>query len=173
MSTFLADAQWRGRRADMVLRAATEADVSDLVRLNASVQEMHARHVPTHIKMPSADPGCAEFFRKILADPTACLIVAVEESSIAGNFFAKEVKQEESWIRPALRTFMLEHIAVDPALRRKGIGHALISRFFDEARSRGIGRLGLCCWAFNEDGRRFFRRHGFTEVHTRWERVIE
>ena len=169
---FWAADRWVGRRGDMVLRRATEADVPDLVRLNVGVQEMHARHAPDHIKMPSGDPGCAEMFRQMVVDPTACLVVAQEGQAVVGYFFAKEVKQEESWIRPALRTFMLEHFVVDPAHRRKGIGQALISRFFDEARGRGIARVGLCCWAFNEEGRRFFRRHGFEEIHARWDRKI-
>ena len=156
----------------MVLRPATEADLPGLVRLHSTVQEMHARHAPAHIKMPSADPACAEFFRKTLAEATSCLVVAEEGKAVAGYFFAQEVKREESWIRPALCVFMLEAIAVDPVFRRKGVGHALMSRFFDEARSRGIGRVGLVCWSFNEDGKRFFRGHGFDELHARWEREV-
>jgi GNAT superfamily N-acetyltransferase len=156
----------------MVLRPATEADLPSLVRLASIVQEMHAHHAPAHIKMPSADPGCAELLRKMLTDPAACIIVAEEGQSVIGNFFAKEVKQEESWIRPELRTFMLEHIVVDPAVRRKGIGRRLIEQFFDEAKTRGIGQVGLCCWSFNEAANRFFRRHGFAELHVRMERNL-
>lgn len=163
---------WDGRRGDMVLRPATEADLPALVLLSSSVQELHARHVPAHIKMPSADPGCARLFRGSLAEPTASLVVAEEGQSIAGYFYAQEVKRDESWIRPAIRCFMLEAIVVDPAFRRKGIGHALINRFFDEARGRGVVRAELTCWNFNEEANRFFRRHGFSELHVRFERGV-
>ena len=111
-------------------------------------------------------------FHKMLAEPTACLVVAEEGQSIIGYFFAQEAKREESWVRPALCVFMLEHIAVDSAFRCKGIGHALITRFLDEARSRGISRAELVCWIFNEEASRFFRRHGFTDLHTRFERSV-
>ena len=156
----------------MVLRAATEADLPDLVRLNAYVLDLHARHEPGHFKPSSDDPGPADMFRKLLADAAACLVVAEEGEAVVGSFYAQDVAREESWIRPASRTFMLEHLVVDPAFRRKGIGQALINRFFDEARTRGIFRVGLFCWNFNEDGRRFFRRHGFAELHARYEREL-
>ena len=154
----------------MLLRPATETDLPALVRLSSSVQELHAWHVPAHIKMPSPNPGCADLFREALAEQTGCVVVAEEAQSIVGYFFAQEVKREESWVRPALRFFMLEHIAIDPVFRRKGIGHALITRFFDEALSREIGRAELVCWNFNEEAGQFFRRHGFTNLHARLER---
>jgi ribosomal protein S18 acetylase RimI-like enzyme len=156
----------------MVLRPATDADLPELLGLNASTQELHAREVPTHFKMPSADAGCAEMLRKMLAEPTACLVVAEEGEAVIGYFFAQEVAREESWVRPALRHFILEHIAVNSPFRRRGIGQALIERFFDEAKLRGIAQAGLSCWSFNGEANRFFRRHGFTELHVRMERNL-
>jgi GNAT superfamily N-acetyltransferase len=156
----------------MVLRPATEADLPALVYLYSSVQELHARNVPAYFKMPSSDPGCSELFRKSLGEVTACLVVAEEGQLIIGCFFAQEVKREESWIKPALCVFMLEHIAVNPAFRRKGVGDALIGRFFDEARVRGICRVELVCWNFNAEANQFFRRHGFTDLYARFEKCI-
>ena len=156
----------------MLLRPAIEADLPALVRLNSSTQELHAQHVATHFKMPSADPGCAELLRKTLADPKACVVVAEEGQAVVGYFFAQEVAREESWIRPALRHFVLEHIAVDFAWRRKGIGQTLIERFFEESKSRGIGQVGLYCWRFNENANRFFGRNGLTELYVRMERNL-
>jgi ribosomal protein S18 acetylase RimI-like enzyme len=154
----------------MVLRPATEADLPALVGLNSGVQELHARHVPTHIKMPSGDPGSAELFRKMLAEPTACTVVAEEGQAVVGYFFAQEVKRDESWIRPALCVFVLEHFAVDPAFRRQGIGTALMGRFLQEAVARGISQTELVCWDFNAAARAFFRQHGFRQLHARMER---
>jgi len=156
----------------MELRPATASDLPALVRLSSSVQELHARSVPAHIRMPTSDPGCAGLFRKALAEPTACLVVAEKAELVVGSFCAQEMTREENWLRPALRIFTLEHIVVDPAFRRQGIGDALIKRFLAEARSRRIDRADLVCWNFNEEANQFFRRHGFREVHARYERAV-
>jgi len=47
-----------------------------------------------------------------------------------------------------------------------------MTRFFDEARTRAIGRAELVCWNFNEEAGQFFRRHGFADLHARLERKV-
>ena len=50
-------------------------------------------------------------------------------------------------------------LATDPALRRRGVGHAVIERLVETARELGVARL--FCLTF-ETG--FFGRHGFVEI---------
>ncbi len=65
----------------------------------------------------------------------------------------------------------LHHISVRPACSRKGVGEALIGAWRAAASELGITLLALDVWTFNEDARRFFRRHGFTAYNERlWNR---
>lgn len=50
-------------------------------------------------------------------------------------------------------------LAVDPAVRGQGVGHALLDRLLERARDLGIRRL--FCLTFEVD---FFARHGFKEI---------
>ena len=51
-------------------------------------------------------------------------------------------------------------LAVDPAVRGQGVGHALVEHLFASARELGISRL--FCLTFETA---FFERHGFHEIH--------
>lgn len=57
-------------------------------------------------------------------------------------------------------------IAVDPAHRGRGIGTALLERFFAEARARGAQRLFLEMREGNP-AESLYRRHGFASVGRR------
>ncbi|MCE0499593.1 MAG: GNAT family N-acetyltransferase [Methylacidiphilales bacterium] len=155
-----------------MIRLATEADLPALMRLNAMVQELHARREPESFKILSDEAACIEWFRKILAEPANCVFVAEKDQSVIGYLFAQEVKREESWMRPPAHLFMLEHIAVAPEFQRKGYGHALMGRFFSEAKRRGIPRAEVVHWGFNDAAGRFFKRYGFTTLHLRLAAVV-
>lgn len=51
-------------------------------------------------------------------------------------------------------------LAVQPGLRRRGIGHRLLVALLDRARALGLERV--FCLTFEVD---FFRRHGFHPIH--------
>ena len=50
-------------------------------------------------------------------------------------------------------------LATDPAMRRRGVGHAVIERLIETAREVGVARL--FCLTFEVD---FFTRHGFEVI---------
>ena len=50
-------------------------------------------------------------------------------------------------------------LAVDPAVRGQGVGHQLLERLLDRARTLGVRRV--FCLTFEVD---FFARHGFAEL---------
>jgi ribosomal protein S18 acetylase RimI-like enzyme len=154
-----------------MIRAATETDLPALVRLNAMVQDLHARSLPAHFKLPG-EAGPADWFRKILAESATAIWVAEEDQSVVGYLFAQEVQKEENWLRPSQRVFLLEHLAVASEFRRKGIGHALVSRYFAEAKERGIARTEVVHWCCNEAAGCFFRKHGFEPLYVRLGREI-
>jgi ribosomal protein S18 acetylase RimI-like enzyme len=157
----------------MELRKATESDLPALVRLNAEVQDLDAHRTSGHFKIPGQGDEAEEMFRAFLENPAMCVVVAVKNDAVAGYFFASEKKREESWIRPARRILELEHIAVDSAMRRQGIGQALMERFLDEARERGVDSAEVCYWDFNAEAARFYQGLGYAKMHSRVEKPLK
>jgi len=55
-------------------------------------------------------------------------------------------------------------LAVEPVLRRRGVGSALLAWLEMTARVAGIGLIRLEARSANRIARSFYRRHGFTET---------
>jgi len=56
----------------------------------------------------------------------------------------------------------LQHLAVDPAYRGKGIGRALLNRCFEGLRVAGIARCNIFVYADNEKGKAFWHKAGWS-----------
>ncbi len=68
---------------------------------------------------------------------------------------------------PAPGEAHLLNISVLPEFQRSGIGSALLSMLFDQARDQGAGRMLLEVRAGNLAALAFYRRHGFMEIGRR------
>src|SRR6476646_8244762 len=55
----------------------------------------------------------------------------------------------------------LHHLAVDPLVRRRGIGAGLAERALDGLREQGIGKCHLFVLADNDEGRAFWSSSGW------------
>ncbi|HEY4535457.1 MAG TPA: GNAT family N-acetyltransferase [Enteractinococcus sp.] len=58
----------------------------------------------------------------------------------------------------------LEELYVRPALRDQGIGTHLFTAALDDARSRGCCEMHIGVDAIDVDARRFYERHGFSNL---------
>lgn len=56
----------------------------------------------------------------------------------------------------------IQHTAVAPEYRRRGIGRRLVARALDALRSHGITKVALVAFRKNEGGNAFWERQGFT-----------
>jgi amino-acid N-acetyltransferase len=97
--------------------------------------------------------------RKLLNKPTVTLYEDVQEFWVAENVETGSVvgcgALHVMWEDLAeVRT-----LAVDPAMRGKGIGHLLLEHLLSTARELGVRRL--FCLTFEVD---FFGSHGFAEI---------
>jgi amino-acid N-acetyltransferase len=97
--------------------------------------------------------------RKLLNKPTVTLYEDVQE------FWVAESVETGSVVGCGALHVMWEDLAevrtlaVDPAMRRKGIGHLLLEHLVSTARELGVRRL--FCLTFEVD---FFASHGFAEI---------
>lgn len=59
---------------------------------------------------------------------------------------------------------MLDELYVAPAHRNRGVGTALLQRGFEEIRKRNAGELQINVDEVDTDARRFYERHGLTNI---------
>jgi GNAT superfamily N-acetyltransferase len=162
---------FNGGAMSILVRRASKADAEAISRLNADVQAVHATALPGWFKPPSAGTLPPEAAAELIQDPDSLVFLAELESEPAGYAYAEVIRRPEEPWREAYEMVYLHHISVRPACRRKGVGDVLIQAWRTAAGELGITLLALDVWSFNEDARRFFRRHGFTAYNERlWNR---
>ena len=66
----------------------------------------------------------------------------------------------------------IHQISVNPDVREKGLGQALLQEVIRLAEDLDISEIALDTWAFNRRAREFFAGRGFLEYNIRmWRRV--
>lgn len=99
-----------------------------------------------------------EDYETMLASSGDWILVAENPSGNPAGFLAARAVAGEAEIL---------NIAVEPAMRRRGAGRALLEAAVAEARERGARRLYLEVRATNEPARSFYFACGFAEVGRR------
>jgi len=155
----------------LTIRRATARDAGTLSMLNADVQAIHAAALPWWFKPPGPESFPPAAAAALIAKPEKLVFIAEADSDAAGYAYAEVIRQAETPFRHAYEMVYLHHISVRPAQRRRGVGSALIAAVRSAADEIGITLLGADIWSFNDVGRAFFRRHGFTTFNERlWNR---
>jgi ribosomal protein S18 acetylase RimI-like enzyme len=103
---------------------------------------------------PAPPPG-TPFFGVHTTPPD--VLVAVVDGQVAGYVTLKPATE----LRASDHVLHITGFAVDEALRRRGVGRALMEAAIDEARRRGARRLTLRVLASNLGARRLYERCGF------------
>ena len=85
-----------------------------------------------------------------------------------GYLYAVEAHRGVNPFTTEQHTLYIHHLAVDPAVRRRGVGSAMVAAAETYARAHGLSGLRLDSWLFNT-GAHAARRHrtplGFNSQH--------
>ena len=156
----------------MLIRAATEADLDHLVRLNDQVQAQHARAHPSQFKFPT-DPGrVGKFFRRLLLKPALYgVIVAEGAGGVVGYLWFEKQNKPGSVFSHGKKRLLVHHVCVDEAHRRHGIARNLFGFVDGFAEAEGFDEVVLDTWADNAAARACFTALGFQPCRvTFWNR---
>ena len=143
-------------RTPPVVRAATEADLEDLLALYAVLDEMQ---LPWRVFEPRLDQMAeAEVrFRAALSDPDARVCVAVRARAIVamgiGRVGVASLVSDE-------RSLELTSVVVRPGDRGRGIGRTIVEDLLAFGRSRGVRVVSLRVFAENRDAVTFWTSLG-------------
>jgi len=129
---------------ELSVRAARKSDLGEVSRIE------HASF---------ADPWGPGDFRSVLDSPQTIFLVAGDESSeaLAGYAIALTVLDESEIL----------NIAVDPAVRGRGLGGRLLDSAIDEVVKRGAVAAFLEVRESNVAARQLYRSRGFEELSRR------
>jgi GNAT superfamily N-acetyltransferase len=141
------------------LRRALASDAGTVAALNVHVQGWHAAHYPT-VFHATPDPAAltAHFAERLVDADVICLLAG---DPVVGYALCALQVRAASVFSPPQRRLLVDHIAVDPAARRQGVGRALLVAARGLARDLGCDEILLDTWEANHDAHAFFAANGF------------
>ena len=153
------------------LRRAVLDDAAALTSLNEHVQRLHVDAALDHFA--AVDPAAAQaFFTAQLAEDSTIVWIAELDGRAVGYLYAVRAHRAANPFTTEQHTLYIHHLAVDPAVRRRGVGSAMFTAAAEHARVTGLAGLRLDSWLFNEAAHAFFLSQGFEPVLTHFARGI-
>jgi GNAT superfamily N-acetyltransferase len=143
------------------VRLATIDDAEIIARQTSTVQQLHTDALPDVFKPPSADLFAAQKLAALLQDPDSVVAVAEMDGRIVGHIYGAIVRRAENAFNHAGAHMYIHQIGVDDAVRRRGVGTALVEFVRDRTVALGLSVLHVDHWAFNARAASFFEACGF------------
>lgn len=150
-----------GAKSSVSVRRAGKQDCAAISEINASIQRLHADVHPDFFKQPSATTFPPDYVAELIERPDTVMLVAETGGRVVGYLYGDVTPAMETSSTRAFDRFFIHHVAVAPHFQGTGCGTALVETAKQEARSRGIHRMALATWAFNQRALRFFEQQGF------------
>jgi ribosomal protein S18 acetylase RimI-like enzyme len=151
----------------MEIRRATVSEAGIVAQLNREVQQLHAGALPHLFKPPSGDAFSPDAFARLVADDETHILIGWLGDTPVGYVYAEFARRPENAFRHALDLCYVQQISVDRPYHKRGYGEQLIKAVVELARARGVARIELDVWAFNQNARGFFARQGFAVYNER------
>jgi GNAT superfamily N-acetyltransferase len=146
---------------DVVIRAATSADLPVLGRLGALLMHAHYEFDPKRFLAPGndAEEGYAWFLGTQLRNKDAAVFVADRDGEVLGYVYA--AVEPLSWKELRDECGFIHDIVVEERGRRSGLATALIERAIEWLRERGMPRVVLGTADRNHAAQCLFTALGF------------
>jgi GNAT superfamily N-acetyltransferase len=147
---------------DFTIRPGRREDAADAARLWMRSAEEHTGHDRIYATAPGAERVMRRFLADLTSGSHAFLFVAESAGRTVG-FISGELREGSPTFRQ--RTWAsVDDVFVEPELRNRGMGRALLKSVEAWARERGADGISLQVAAANGRGRKFYGDLGFREV---------
>ena len=142
------------------IRFAKENELARVNELRKQVNDLHVEGKPEIFRAGFNDE-LRDFIYKIWKDPEQKIVVAELNGVVCGFAVLHHIHRPENpFMRE--RDFMdVDEICVDKEYRRQGIATKMISFIRNYTKEKGIKRLELNMWEFNQDALAFYEAVGF------------
>lgn len=152
---------------DLIIRDATMQDYPAMCELFEEGDHLHREALPDIFRKPRGAPREETVIRAFVTDPEIGVLVAEEGDQVIGCLIVMVRKAPEYPILVPLRYAMIDVIVVRRDHQRNGVGRALMHRAETWALARGIDRVELNVFEFNQEARAFYERLGYTTLSRR------
>jgi GNAT superfamily N-acetyltransferase len=145
---------------DFRIRPATRADLPRLIELLQ--QDTAGPRKRVDDAGPPLPSEYDDAFREIDSDGNSLLLAGELDGNVVATLqlsFLRHLTHRGG------RVALVEAVRVDPTLRRRGLGAALMAWVVAEARRRGCFRVQLTSHQQRRDAHRFYERLGFVASH--------
>ncbi|MGI6334346.1 MAG: ribosomal protein S18-alanine N-acetyltransferase [Saccharofermentanales bacterium] len=129
---------------DLVIRAATDRDLDDLVGLEKACFDI-----------PWSRESLAD---ELTANPLARILVAEQSDGLLVGYLS-------GWV--VLDELQINNLAVDPESRRQGVGRCLLRKMIAMAKSENLSSISLEVRTSNQAARSLYASFGFSPVGVR------
>jgi diamine N-acetyltransferase len=146
-----------GTPDEVRIRYARHKDFQALSGLFEEVDELHRQHLPDLYRKARGAPREESYISGLIRDPDAAVIVAQLGAQIVGLLVAWIHRTPEMPYLVPVHYAMIDTVVVTQNTRGRGIGHALMTQAEVWARERGVNRIELNVFAFNEEALSFYR----------------
>ncbi len=145
----------------ILVRPAGAYDLETIVALNTVVQAFHATRNPGYFKVDPRPREVADLLADQIRRPGHHVFLASIRERDVGYVWCEVQDIDPTALTHRVRRLFVHHVAVAESARRRGVGGALLDEVDGLARERGIDRVDLSAWSFNEPARRLFEKRGY------------
>ncbi|HEX2294831.1 MAG TPA: GNAT family N-acetyltransferase [Actinomycetota bacterium] len=143
------------------MRPAVASDRAELVRLLDEMKAHHREFDPDEGRFNVPEDDLDGFVSEVLADAGVTVLVVEGEDRLLG--FVQYRILPKSWGRSC----EIDLLAVDEAVRGRGLGTAMMREVERLARGSGAGGVRLNVSLGNDGARRFYERLGYAQSGVR------
>ena len=151
--------------SDLILRAATAADVPALAALgrDSFVDKFGYMYRPEDLAAFIAEVHSPATVTAEMADPERRYCLAEIDGALAG-YCKLAIPSTLGEHHRADRPIEIKQLYTAPGMTGRGIGAALMDWAMAEARNHSADAIHLSVWSGNEGAQRFYARYGFAKV---------
>lgn len=154
-----------------MIREAGPSDVDALVELTLQVQRLHVANEPERFVTPSS-AAVAAWWSERLSDHGWYALVAEIDGACVGYVLFERIDRPAAVFTAGQQALYLHHIGVDPSVRHRGIGRALLHAVEQAAAEHGLQQVALDTWSFNTTAQAFFTACGYEPYNLRLRRRL-
>ena len=155
-----------------MIREAGTDDLEALVDLNLHVQRLHVDEEGERFVEPPREAVAAWWSERLADEGWRSLVADIDGHCVAYVLF-ELIDRPAGTFTAAMRALYIHQIGVDPAVRRRGIGRALLEAVEREATELGAQQVALDTWSFNATAQGFFTGCGYEVYNVRLRRRLQ
>jgi ribosomal protein S18 acetylase RimI-like enzyme len=152
---------------ELTIREAVAADYADICDIFKEADDLHREHLPHIFQKPPGPVREQEYILGLIADENVGLFLAQVGSQVVGLVCVLAREAPAVPILVPRRYANVDSLVVKQSFRRLGIGQALMERAQAWAQAKGLDRIELHVWEFNQEAIAFYEQLGYETISRR------